>query len=72
MKHRLQKQFIRAIATFRLLEDGDSVLVGLSGGKDSLLLLELLAERARIRHPEFTVQALHVRMNEISYETDTS
>jgi len=72
MKHRLQQQFIRAIATFQLLEDGDSVLVGLSGGKDSLLLLELLAERARIRHPQFTVQALHVRMNEVSYETDTS
>ena len=72
MKHRLQKQFIRAIATFQLLEDGDSVLVGLSGGKDSLLLLELLAELARISHPQFTVQALHVRMDEISYETDTS
>ena len=72
MKRRLQQKFIRAIATFHLLEDGDSVLVGLSGGKDSLLLLELLAEQARISHPQFAVQALHVRMNEVSYETDTS
>ena len=72
LKHRLKDQFVRAFATFHLLEDGDRVLVGLSGGKDSLLLLELLAERSRIHHPRFTVEALHVRMEEISYESDTT
>jgi tRNA(Ile)-lysidine synthase TilS/MesJ len=55
-----------------LLEDGDKVLVGLSGGKDSLCLLEVLARRSRIAHPEFTVEALHVRMDNIQYESDTS
>jgi tRNA(Ile)-lysidine synthase TilS/MesJ len=46
--------------------------VGLSGGKDSLLLTELLAKRAKIDHPRFSVEALHVRMENIHYETDTS
>jgi tRNA(Ile)-lysidine synthase TilS/MesJ len=46
--------------------------VGLSGGKDSLLLLELLAKRSRILHPRFKVEALHVRMANIHYETDSS
>ena len=56
---------------YRLIEDGDRVLVGLSGGKDSLCLLELLARRAKIQRPAFEVVALHVRMENIQYETDT-
>ena len=60
------------MATYHLIEDDDRILVGLSGGKDSLLLLELLAKRAKIDHPRFEVEALHVRMENIHYETDTS
>lgn len=60
------------MATYRLIEDDDRILVGLSGGKDSLLLTELLAQRAKIQHPRFTVEALHVRMENIHYETDAS
>jgi tRNA(Ile)-lysidine synthase TilS/MesJ len=69
--HHINERFVKAFATYRLLEDDDHVLVGLSGGKDSLCLLELLAKRARISHPRFTVEALHVRMANISYETST-
>ncbi len=60
------------MAAYHLIEDDDKILVGLSGGKDSLLLTELLAKRAKIQHPRFTVEALHVRMENIHYETDTS
>ena len=66
---RLNERFVRAFATYHLLEDNDHVLVGLSGGKDSLLLTELLARRARIDRPRFRVEAVHVRMANISYET---
>ena len=66
---RLNERFVRAFATYRLLEDDDYVLFGLSGGKDSLLLTELLARRARILHPRFRVEAVHVRMENIRYET---
>jgi tRNA(Ile)-lysidine synthase TilS/MesJ len=60
------------MATYHLIEDDDHILVGLSGGKDSLLLTELLAKRAKIDHPRFKVEALHVRMENIRYESDTS
>ena len=60
------------MATYHLIEDDDRILVGLSGGKDSLLLTGLLANRAKIDHPRFSVEALHVRMENIQYETDTS
>ena len=46
--HRINSRFTKAFATYHLLADDDHLLVGLSGGKDSLCLLELLARRARI------------------------
>ena len=72
LEKRLKERFVKAMATYHLIEDDDRLLVGLSGGKDSLLLTELLAKRAKIQHPRFEVEALHVRMENIHYETDTS
>jgi tRNA(Ile)-lysidine synthase TilS/MesJ len=72
LERRLKERFVRAFATYHLLEDGDHVLVGLSGGKDSLLLLEMLASRAHIHHPRFVVEAAHVRMQNISYESSAN
>ncbi|MCR4808408.1 MAG: tRNA 2-thiocytidine biosynthesis TtcA family protein [Prevotella sp.] len=69
---KINERFVKAFAAYQLLEDDDHVLVGLSGGKDSLLLTELLAKRARIQHPRFQVEAVHVRMENIHYETDAS
>ena len=72
LEKRLKERFVKAMATYHLIDDDDRILVGLSGGKDSLLLTELLAKRAKIQHPRFEVEALHVRMENIHYETDTS
>ena len=72
LAHRLNERFVKAMAAYHLIEDDDKILVGLSGGKDSLLLTELLAKRAQIQHPRFTLEAIHVRMENIHYETDTS
>ena len=72
LEKRLNERFVKAMATYHLIEDDDRILVGLSGGKDSLCLLELMASRAKIQHPRFSLEALHVRMENIHYETDTS
>ena len=72
LERTVRQGFVKAMATYHLIEDDDRILVGLSGGKDSLLLTELLAKRAKIDHPRFSVEALHVRMENIHYETDTS
>ena len=71
LERRIRERFVKAFATYHLLEDGDHILVGLSGGKDSLCLLEMLARRAKIDHPRFQFEALHVRMENIAYETST-
>ena len=57
--------------TYHLIDDGDRILVALSGGKDSLCLLDLLAQRQRIFMPRFSIEAIHIRMENIDYETDT-
>ena len=58
--------------TYHLIDDGDRVLVALSGGKDSLCLLDLLAQRQRIFMPRFSIEAIHIRMENIAYGTDTN
>ena len=68
--HRIERRFVKAMVTYGLLEDDDRVWVGLSGGKDSMALLELLARRARIFHPRFSVMAAHVQMGNIGYRSD--
>jgi tRNA(Ile)-lysidine synthase TilS/MesJ len=69
---RIWKTFNKALGQYQLIDEDDHILVGLSGGKDSLLLTELLARRSKIHVPHFRVSALHVRMENIRYETDTT
>ena len=66
------RRFHQACADYQLLEDGDHVLIGLSGGKDSLALTELLGQRSKIYKPRFRATALHVRVKERAYQTDLS
>ena len=72
LEEKLWKTFNKALGQFQLIDEDDRILVGLSGGKDSLCLLEFLARRSKVHVPHFTVEALHVRMENIHYETDTT
>ena len=72
LDERLWKTFNKALGQYQLIDEDDKILVGLSGGKDSLCLLEFMARRSKVLVPHFTVEALHVRMENIHYETDTS
>lgn len=69
---KLQHRVGKAISEFGLIEQGDKILIALSGGKDSLSLLDLLGERMARSGGYFTVEALHVRMRNVAYESDTS
>ena len=69
---RLQRLMGDAIKEFSLIKKDDHILIGLSGGKDSLALLNLLGERMSRSNNYFRLEALHVRMNNIDYKSDTS
>lgn len=70
LMRRIEQRFMKGIVQYGLIEEGDKILVGLSGGKDSLALLELLTRRSRIYKPRFSVVAVHVVMTNIAYESD--
>ncbi len=71
LERQIAKKFNRSCVDYQLLADGDKILVGLSGGKDSLMLLQLLAKRSRIYRPQIQVEAVHVVMDNVPYVTDT-
>ncbi len=70
LTYTVERRFNKGLVRYRLLDDGDKVLIGLSGGKDSLALLEFMARRSRIFKPRFSVVAAHVAMSHIGYESD--
>ena len=67
---KLYRAFSQALKRYSLIEDGDRILIGLSGGKDSLVLTELLSQRMRVDKPKFTLKATHITSKRIGYKTD--
>jgi tRNA 2-thiocytidine biosynthesis protein TtcA len=65
---RLSRTMLRSVTGFGMIGDGDSLLVALSGGKDSYTMLDLLIgarERAPIR---FELIALHLDQGQPGYD----
>jgi len=52
----------KADTDFQLIEDGDRVAIGVSGGKDSLLLLHALSLYRKFSHKRFDVIAVTVTL----------
>ncbi|ABC77608.1 tRNA lysidine(34) synthetase [Syntrophus aciditrophicus] len=57
--YHLKKWLEKAIMDYRMIEEGDHVLVGVSGGADSLALLDLL-NTPMIFVPEFSLTVVHI------------
>ena len=50
----------KAIYDYKMIESGDKILIGASGGKDSTALVEYFANRARRPDADFTYTAIHI------------
>lgn len=59
-KNRLYSLIDKAIFDYRLIEPGDKILIGASGGKDSTALIEYFANRMRRPNCDFTFTALYI------------
>lgn len=55
-RKKIWSKFVKAIKEYNLVEDGDKIAVGVSGGKDSLLLCKLFQELKKDRSKNFEVK----------------
>ncbi len=70
LEARLARKTTKAIKTFDLIEEGDRVMVGLSGGKDSWALMQLLDVLRRRAPVDFSLIAVNVDSGYDGYKHD--
>ncbi|RLA81538.1 MAG: tRNA 2-thiocytidine(32) synthetase TtcA [Deltaproteobacteria bacterium] len=70
LEKRVRRLVGKAIHEYRLLEDGDRVLVALSGGKDSVVLLKVLCDRLRYVPISYELKVLTVDLGFGGLDTD--
>src|SRR3954454_24253208 len=70
LETRLAKKVTKAITEYKLIEDGDRVMVGLSGGKDSWALLNILDVLRRRAPISFSLIAVTVDSGYDGYRHD--
>jgi Predicted ATPase of the PP-loop superfamily implicated in cell cycle control len=61
IRKRISKKITKALHDFNLIEDGDKVLIAVSGGKDSSVLLMELANRMGKFLPNCEIGAIHIQ-----------
>lgn len=71
LERKLARKMTRAVVDFDLVEDGDRVMVGLSGGKDSWALMQLLDALRRRAPVDFTLVAVNVHSGYRDYRHET-
>src|ERR671918_368914 len=70
LEARLAKKTTRAIVEYGMIEDGDRVMVGLSGGKDSWALLQILDVLRQKAPIDFTLVSVNVDSGYKEYKHD--
>ncbi len=68
IRARLSKTMLRTIGAYGLIEEGDRILVAVSGGKDSYTLLDLLQAAQRKSPVHYELVAVHLDQQQPGYD----
>ncbi len=68
LESKIAKKVTRAITDHNLIEDGDRVMVGLSGGKDSWALIQILDVLQKRAPIDFSIVAVNIDSGYAGYE----
>ncbi len=68
--HKLCSKVGKTIYSQEIIKADDNIAIGLSGGKDSFLLLEILANRRKHLPFKFQLHALHIHVNNVGYKSN--
>ncbi len=68
----VKNKVAKAIMDYKMIGDGARVLVAVSGGKDSLVMLETLAAFKHYGIVDYELEALHIQVTDVPYQIDTS
>ncbi len=67
---KLFKKVGKTIQSYEMICKDDKILAAISGGKDSLVMLECLENRKRYLPFEFDIFAVHVHVKNVGYESN--
>lgn len=67
---RSRSKITKAIEDYSLINDGDTIVVGVSGGKDSMALIDILANRRLFSPLKYQIKAVHIQLTDVPYYTD--
>ncbi len=59
-----------AINKFKMVAADDKILIAVSGGKDSLALVDILSERRKFLPINYELHAIHIITDDVPYEID--
>jgi len=68
--HNTQKRINKTIFEKKLIENDDKIVVGLSGGKDSFVLLDALFASKKAMNLNFEITAVHIKVKNVPYKVD--
>ncbi|MEY4517065.1 MAG: hypothetical protein RL180_1411 [Pseudomonadota bacterium] len=70
LQRKLRKQMSHAIRDFKMIEEGDRVMVCVSGGKDSYTMLDLLLSLQKIAPIRFDIVAVNMDQKQPDFPED--